>query len=298
MGKLLPLLEKVGPDAESRLPLAPRLTEYRKSLLFFADLFRKLAAVAMVVDESSALARASGRVPSGHSGPIAISQIEEILADPTEFPHKAKLSEAAAKMRQLNVPALTKSYWDTVYGIYGAIPHPVDPRAQGATGTLFARFNCQFAVRPPPTALEKPLRATGKPFVIIPLGRPGGVPGWKLSGWPLHGEDGGETWSASFDEPGIVARDDFQDKGYRWLIVRLTEGPTGGRKTIALNGRVVAQFVRTGPPVEQKKEWWVTRSYPIPEGLLKSGKIEIRFTDPGVAIAAIALAAERLPESP
>jgi hypothetical protein len=298
MGKLLPLLESVAPGAESRLPLAPRLTEYRKSLLFFADLFRKLAAVAMVVDEGSALARASGKLPSSHSGPVAISQIDAILADPAEFPQKAKLSELAARMRQLNVSALTKSYWDTVYGIYGAIPHPVDPRAQGATSTLFARFNCQFAVTPPPTALEKPLRATGKPFVIIPLGRPGGATGWKLSGWPLHGEDGGEAWSASFDEPGIVARDDFQDKGYRWLIVRLTEGPRGGRKTIALNGRVVAQFVRTGPPVEEKKEWWVTRSYPIPEGLLKSGKIEIRFTDPGVAIAAVALAAEPLPESP
>jgi hypothetical protein len=194
------------------------------------------------------------------------------------------------------VPRLTKSYWDRVYGIYGVIPHPVDPRAQGATSVLFARFNCQYAAPQPPTALEKPLRATLKPFVVVRLGA---VPttGWRLAGWSVHGEDGGEAWSASFDEPGLIARDDFQDKGYRWLVVRLTEGPKGSRKTIAVNGRVVGQFVRSGPPVTEKKEWLVTRCYLIPEGLLKSGRIEIRFTDPGIAIAAVALAAERVADS-
>ena len=144
--------------------------------------------------------------------------------------------------------------------------------------------------------MEKPLRATGSPFVVVRLGS---VPttGWRLSGWTIHGEDGGEAWSASFDDPGIVARDDFQDRGYRWLVVRLTEGPKGGRKTIAVNGRVVGEFVRTGPPATEKKEWWVTRSYRIPTGLLKNGRIEIRFTDPGIAVAAVALAAERVPDS-
>jgi hypothetical protein len=65
-----------------------------------------------------------------------------------------------------------------------------------------------------------------------------------------------------------------------------------GRRTLD-----IAQFVRTGPPVEVKKEWWVTRSYPIPAGLLKNGPIEIRFTDPGIAIAAVALSVERVPNS-
>jgi len=295
MARLLPLLEKLPPDAESRLPLAPRLADYRKSLVFFADLFQKLADVAMAVEETSAVARASGKLAAGQPGPVAIDRIDELLADPADFPQKAKLSELAARLRHLNVPSLTKSYWDTVYGIYSVIPHPVDPRAQGATSTLFARFNCQFAVPSPPTALEKPLRATGKPFVVIPLGRP--TSGWRLSGWTVLGEDGGETWSASFEEPGILARDDFRNRGYRWLIVRLTEGPKGGRKTIALNGRVVGQFVRTGPPATERKEWWVTRCYAIPEGLLKDGKLEIRFTDPGVAIAAVALASERVAET-
>jgi len=297
MGKLLANLEKVGADAESRLPLAPTFAEYRKSLTFFAGLFQKLATVAMAVDEGSALARASGKVGAGRTGPVAIDEIDQILAEPNDFPQKEKLRALAARLRDLDVRGLTKSYWDTVYGIYGVIPHPVDPRAQGATSTLFARFNCQYAVSRPPTALEKPLRATGKPFVVVPLGRPEGASGWRFSGWPVHGEDGGETWSASFNEPGIIARDDFHDKGFRWLVVRLTEGPKGGRKTISVNGRAIGQFVRTGPPVTEKKEWWVTRCYPIPEGVLKDGKIEIRFTDPGVAIAAVAFSADRIPES-
>ena len=95
----------------------------------------------------------------------------------------------------------------------------------------------------------------------------------------------------------VVAREDFQDRGYRWLVVRLTEGPRGGRKTIAVNGRAVGEFVRTGPPAKEKKEWWVTRSYPIPAGLLKNGPIEIRFTEPGIAVSAVALSAERLPDT-
>ena len=105
------------------------------------------------------------------------------------------------------------------------------------------------------------------------------------------------TWRASFDQPGLLSRDDFQDRGYRWLVVRLTEGPAGGQKTVAVNGQVIGRFVRTGPAVTVKKEWFVTRSYRIPDGLLQSGKIEIRFTDPGIAISEVALSAEPVPDS-
>ncbi len=105
------------------------------------------------------------------------------------------------------------------------------------------------------------------------------------------------AWRASFDQPGLLSRDDFKDQGYRWLVVRLTEGPAGGGKTVAVNGRVIGRFVRTGPAVEVKKEWFVTRSYPIPEGLLKNGKIEIRFTEPGIAISEVALSTEAVPDS-
>lgn len=297
MSRLLPLLEKVDPEAEPRLPLAPTMAEYRKSLLFYADLFHKLAQVALGVDAISAAAKASGQVPQDRKEPVSLDEVEEMLAQPGDFPQKTTLRQLAEQLRKLDVRGLTKSYWNTVYGIYDVIPHPVDPRAQGATGALFRRFHCQLAMAHEPGPLEVALRATGKPFLLLDLGRPGSERGWRLSGWPIQGEDEGQTWRASLEEPGILARDDFRDQGYRWLVVRLTEGPKGGRKTIAINGKVVGQFVRTGPPVSVRKEWWVTRSYPIPEGLLKEGPIEIRFTDPGIAIGSVALAVERVADT-
>ena len=196
------------------------------------------------------------------------------------------------------MPALTKSYWDTVYGIYDVIPHPVDPRRRGRPARCSAASTARCAVRHRPSPLEKPLRPTGKPFVLVrsgPAARRTRVA--SSAAGRCRARTTGETWRASFDEPGVLARDDFQDRGYRWLIVRLTEGPQGGRKTIAVNGQVVGEFVRTGPPVTEKKEWWVTRSYPIPAGLLKNGQLEIRFTDPGIAIAAVALSADRIPDT-
>ena len=50
----------------------------------------------------------------------------------------------------------------------------------------------------------------------------------------------GESWRASFDRPGILARNDFRGQGYRWLVVGLTEGPKGGRKSIAISGVALA----------------------------------------------------------
>ncbi|MBM4034825.1 MAG: hypothetical protein FJ291_24030 [Planctomycetes bacterium] len=291
MARLIPLLEKAKPDAAPRLPLAPTIAEYRKSLLFFADLFAKLAATATSLDEAAALAKASGKLPAGHKALVSLGELEELLADPADFPQKARLRELAERLRKLDVRALTKSYWDTVYGIYGVIPHPVDPRAQGATTGLFRRFNAEYALVREPSPLEKALKATGKPFLLVKLGDAIGERGWKLNGWAASGEHQGETWRASFDAPGTLARDDFADKGYSWLVVRLTEGPKGGKKTIAVNGQQIGEFVRTGPPREQKAEWWVTRSYPIPEGLLKPDKLEVRFGGFGIAIAAVALSA-------
>ena len=39
------------PTAKPQLPLAPTMAEYRRDLLFFAELFRKLAGVAMTVEQ-------------------------------------------------------------------------------------------------------------------------------------------------------------------------------------------------------------------------------------------------------
>ena len=296
MTKLIALLKTVDGSIPSRLPLAPALSEYRRSLLDFAELFQKLAEVNIALEDLTAAVKTAGKMPAERQDLLSLDEGEQLLADSGDFPGKERVRTLVGRLRQLNVRGLMKRYWDTVYGIYDIIPHPVDPRAQGATGALFQRFHCPLALIYPPSDLEKALKATGKPFLLVPLGRPGRVRGWKLSGWVLQGEDGNEPWQASFDQPGVLVQDNFQDRGYRWLVIRLTEGPAGGRKTIAVNDRVIGQFVRTGPPVSIKKEWWVTRCYPIPPGLLHNGKVEIRFTDPGVAIAAVALSAERIAE--
>ncbi len=297
MAGLRPLLERIDPQCEPRLAIAPTMAEYRESLCFYADLFERLAATALDVEALTAAAKASGRVPPERAELVSLDEAAELLADPAEFPEKARLTELADGLRRRDVAGLTESYWKRVYGIYDVVPHPVDPRAQGATASLFRRFHCDLAISRPLSPLNESLKATGKPFVLVDLGLPRGERGWKLDGWPLQGDDEGTNWRASFDQPGLVARPDFRDQGYKWLVVRLTEGPKRGRKTIAVNGRVVGEFVRTGPPVTERKEWWVTRSFPIPEGLLTDGPIEIRFTDPGVAIDAVGLAADRVPDT-
>ena len=297
MARLLPLLEQVDAQVESRLPLAKPLADYRRTLADFAILFQSLARVAVGVDELTAAAQASGRLPPGHEGPVSLAQAEELLAGVEDFPQRAALTALTQELRKRDVHGLMKRYWDMVYRVYDSIPHPVDPRAQGATSALFNRFHCRLAVVQPATPIQAPLQATGKPFVLLQLGQPAVAPGWRLSGWTLHGYELGEPWSASFEAPGILARDDFADPGYRWLVIRLCEGPQGGGKTIAINGQVIGRFVRTGPPVSEKREWWVTRCYPIPPGVLKNGPIEIRFTEPGIAIGAVALSAERIPDS-
>ena len=296
MTRLIQLLDRVGPTAGTQLPLAPTPAEHRRDLRFFAELFRKLAGVATAVEQVTTAAKAAGIVPADRKEFVSLDELEDRLSESPGASESSKIEELAARLRQIDVRGLTRDYWNKVYGIYEVIPHPVDPRAQGATSALFTRFHCQLATAFPLSPLEKALRATRKPFVLLHLGRPGGPRGWKMEGWTLQGEEGDETWQASFDQPGRIVRDAFRDQGYRWLNVRLTEGPKGGRKTIAVNDQVVGQFVRTGPPASVKKEWWVTRSYPIPPGLLKqNGRLEVRFTDPGIAISEVALSVEPVP---
>jgi hypothetical protein len=290
MARLLPLLEKADLKAGPRLPLAPTMAQYGESLLFFADLFHKLATVADGLQEIAALTSASCEM-------ISLDELEELLARSGDLRDRPRLRELAARLRPIDVRELRRSYWGKVYGVYDSIPCPVDPRAQAATDSLFRRFYYEYAVHHEPTTLARAVCASGKPSLLIDLGRPLGERGWRLRGWSDPTEYKGETWRASFDQPGILAREDFQDRGYRWLAVRLAEGSKGGAKTIAVNGKVVGRFVRTGPLAEQRQEWWVTRSYAIPEGLLTSGKIEIRFSEPGIAIAGVALCAERVADS-
>ena len=140
MTKLLSLLERVGADGQPRLPLAPTMPEYRRSLRFYADLFRKLATVAMRLDEAAVLAKTAGKTGASRKELVSVDELRDLLQQSDQYPQKPRLHALATELEQLDVRALTKSYWDTVYGIYGVIPHPVDPRAQGATSTLFNRF--------------------------------------------------------------------------------------------------------------------------------------------------------------
>ncbi len=296
MAKLSSRLDQVDRSRKSTLPLATTAAAYRDELAYFARLFGKLAETALLLDQLDAAAAAAG-CKGESKNPLSLVEAEAILAPGTDTPAKVKLRGIADQLKALDVRSLTQEYWTRVYGIYDRIPHPVDPRAQGATSGLFNHFHCRLAMAAPATPLEPLLRATGKPFMLVQLGDYPKPAGLKCSGWTMHGEDQGESWSASFDQPGILSRSDFRDEGYRWLVVRLTEGPEGGAKTILVNSKVVGEFVRTGPPVEKKKEWWVTRCYRIPEGLLKDGELEIRFEKPGIAVSAVALAVESVGET-
>jgi hypothetical protein len=297
MAKLIPLLQELNPEAKPRLPIAPTMAEHRQSLLFYADLFRQLASLACDLDTGKELAKASGKTPAARENLLSLDELEGLVADPADFPHKADLVDVVERLKTYNVDAMRKSYIDTVYGIYNTgVPTPVDPRSGDAVNNLFKRFNCSL-LAPVKSVLRPSLRATGKPHALILLGQPSSESGWTMNGWAMQGNDGDVTWRASGDAPGVIARKDFSDQGYKWIVVRLTEGPAGGKKIVAINGQKVAEFVRSGPPASVKKEWWVTRSFPIPEGVLKNGDIEIRFTEPGIAISEVALSSERIDDT-
>ena len=142
MAKIQPLLEKVNPEAKSRLPLAPTMTEYRKSLLFYADLFQKLASKSVDLNAARDLAKAAGKTPANSQKPLSLAELEAIVAAPGDFPQKNELSKLVAKLRKCDVDAIRKSYIDVVYGIYNSgIPSPVDPRSGDAVKNLFNRFD-------------------------------------------------------------------------------------------------------------------------------------------------------------
>ncbi len=298
MAKLLALLNKVDSGAESRLPLSTSLSEYRDNLVFFAELFRKCSMISADLEEGSQLARDSGKVAADHQGLLSVGELDQLLADSSDFPQKARLAELTSEIKSLDIRQLRDDYWDRVYGIYDHIPHPGDPRAEGATQELFKLFHYDLAIVHSPTPLEVELHATGKPYLCLNLGNPISERDWSLRGWSNADHYQGESWRASFDEPGVIRRDDFRNEGYGWLVVRLCEGPAGGRKTISINGQQVAVFERTGPSRDVKPEWWVTRCWPIPAGLLRDGSLEIRFADSGIGIASVALAVERPAPSP
>lgn len=298
MTKLLPLLKSVKPEAKARLPLVATMAEYRASLIFFADLFQKLGSIAADLEEASTLAKKVDKVAANREGLLSLSELEVIVEQSGTSDEAIALRDAVKRLRSYDLAALRKSYGDTVYGIYDAgIPMPADPRSSDAIGRMFDRFYFNQLRPVAATSFRLGLKSANTPLLAVALGDPAGERGWTLSGWTAQGEYQGETWRASFEQPGILTRDDFEDKGYQWLTVRMADGPAGSRKSISINGQEIGQFLRTGPSLDVKKEWWVTRNYPIPKGLLKDGHIEIRFTEPGIAVSDVVLAVERRPDN-
>ena len=299
MTRLVQLLDSIDPDAGTRLPLAPTPGEYRRDLRFFAELFRKLANVQTAVEEVTAAARSAGVVSTDRKEFVALEELEDRLRENPQSPDRAKLEELAARLRRVDVRGLTSDYWNKVYKIYDVIPHPADPRAEGATAALFAQFHCPLATAYPLSPLEQALRGAGKPFVLLHLGRPGGLRGWKVEGWTLQGEDGGETWQASFDQPGRIARDRLSRPGLS-LAGRPPDRRPAGRPQDDRGERSGDRpFCPDGPCRQARRKNGGSRaSYPIPPGLLKpSGRLEIRFTEPGIAISEVALTVAPVPDA-
>jgi len=290
MNRLSAELTKLDTAQSPRLSLAVDYAGYVKSLEFFATLFRDLAEVSLTVDTMNAAFRNTSLAGESKDN-ISLSAIQDILATKTDFDGRGDLETAAKELAALDIKELKKRYWDAVYGIYDHLVAPTDPRTGAAMSGLFNRFQASLAEPRLPSALEEPLQATGKPYCLIPLGGRT-PPGWKMIGWDVHGADG-EAWSACMSE-GTLSSETFENQNYRWLILRIAEGVSGSKKAIWINGRKIGEFVRTGPP--GVKEWFVTRSFPLPEGILDGSKIEITFTEPGIGIAGIAFSAAEIQE--
>jgi len=141
MAKLQRLLQQVSLSAESRLPLATPLAEYRGDLLFFAGLFHQLAGSAMAFGELNTLG-----VAAGMQKPVSLDAALGRLAQPGDFPQRAELEKLAGRLRDLDVGSLRQQYWKRVYGIYDQIARPADPRAEHATDVFFRHFHAPLTV--------------------------------------------------------------------------------------------------------------------------------------------------------
>ncbi len=301
MSRLDLLLERVDTKIPSRLPLATSQEKYTETLVFFAGLFRDLAEVSMTADQMNVDYRRIQPDGAPEGIPVSLSAAERLLAEKRDFDGRDTLESSVKKLRELDVPHLKDLYWKRAYGIYDHIVAPVDSRTDVAMNNLFNFFKASSAYTRDLSALEEPLRKTQKPFLVLPFsGDP--IPGWTMKGWDAHGDMNGESWLACMSE-GILSTTTFKNEGYKWLVLRVADGPSDEKKIIWINGQKVAQFQRSGSRAPEAKEWehksgFITKSYPIPEGLLETNTIEIKFTEPGIAIAGIALSVEPIGEDP
>ncbi|MDR3196409.1 MAG: hypothetical protein LBU34_00950, partial [Planctomycetaceae bacterium] len=288
MNRLKLLLEKVDTAQKPRLPVAANMKRYTDSLIFFAELFRDFAEVARSVETLGDIVQKTP-FAAEIQNPISLATVQDILATKKEFEGRNALQSASEKLENLHADNLKQRYWKEVYVIYDHIVAPVDPRTGAAMSGLLNRFHTSLAIPRKPSVLEKPLQSTGKPFILFPLVG-AAIPGWTMSGWDVLGEDNGESWSVSTTE-GTLSCNSFKNEGYKWLILRIADAKAGEKKNIWINGQKIGEFVRTG---QTDAIEFVTRCFPIPDGLLKGESIEIKFTEPGIGIAGVALSVEPL----
>jgi len=270
---------------ETPLSLFPSAREAYLNLRWHVEVLSRLSSAGADVEEARRLIAALG----GPSDGATIEDADDAVATAAPGRERERLAELVATIRAADLSKLRRRYWDHIYGIYDHIRRPVDPRSWGATESLFGRFHAEFVIHGQPSRLERLLRARGTPYLNLDLGYARSESGWVLSGWTVADELDGETWRASFDQPGVAARAEFRDGGYRYVVIRITDDTVGGRKSVWVNGVCVGTYIRPGARLE-----WTTQQYALPEGLVHDGTLEIRFTEPGVAISDVALSAEPL----
>ena len=141
MAKLQSSLRQVPASAQTRLPLATSLVEYRADLAFFADLFHQLAGSAIAFEELNALGAAAGV-----KSPVSLDAALARLAKAEDFPQRMEVEKLAHRLQAINVRGLREQYWKRVYGIYNQVARPADPRAERATDVLFRRFHAPLTI--------------------------------------------------------------------------------------------------------------------------------------------------------
>ena len=268
MSRLLPCWARSGGRA-ARLPLAPTHGRVPREP---GVLRRAVPATGCrrhrQWTRSAALARAAGQVPREPPGARFAGRVGESAGRAARF----SAAGAAAGGGRANCAELDVAVADQKLLGHGVRdlrrdPPPDRPAGPGRdVGTLFRRFRCEYAV------VHAALRA-GKDAARQPASRSCwstwacrfASAGWKLSGWTLQGEDAGRDVAGQFRRAGDHRPRRFRRTGYRWLVVRLTEGPAGRPQDD--RGQRPAWSASSSAPARrstEKKEWWVTRSYPDP----------------------------------
>ena len=175
MARLLPMLEGVSPEGKSRLPLAATMAEYRQSLCYYADLFGKLASLALDLEQARDLAKAAGGFPPAAAICSPWRNWRKSWPCPGDFPELAGAGQAGR-------PAAASRRGRASQTIRGHRLRHLQQRHPGSRRSPQQRRHEQLVqplplrtgVAPAPSVLKPSLRATGKPYLWIGLGHAAG----------------------------------------------------------------------------------------------------------------------------